>query len=140
MTTAIKDIRAGLVTNLKQVTDSRQVSAYRKPAPTPPALMVVGFGEITRTTFGKKSFEIPFMVQGLAGAPTEESAQIRLDQWISPFGVGGSTNVWEAIEHDQTLGGKVSSLFVERCDGAQFIQVQPGVEMLGSTWHVTIEL
>ena len=140
MTTSIKDIRAGLATNLKQVNGSRQVTPYRKTAPTPPALMVMGFSKITRTAFGHNSFELPFMVQGVAGAPTDESAYIRLDQWLSPFGTGGTTNVWVAIEYDPTLGGKVSTTYVTKCDGEQFLQVQPGVEMLGSTWHVTIEL
>jgi hypothetical protein len=127
-------IRVGLATNLQTLGDSRQVSAYRKQAPTPPSLMVTGFGPLAKTAFG--SWQIEFMVQGLAGAPTQESAQIRLDEWISPL---GATSVWNAIESDKTLGGIVNNAIVTACDGAQFIET-PGGEVLGSTWHVQIEL
>ena len=137
MTLDISDIRAGLATNLQTVAESVQVSAYRMASPTPPSLIVVGFDEITRTGFGMASFEIPFLVQGLAGAATEKGAQIRLDKWLSPL---GSLSVWAAIESDKTLAGKVSNVIVTKCDGAQFIETGPGIELLGSTWHVQIEL
>lgn len=133
MTVEISDIRSGLVTNLKTLTDSRQVAAYRRTT-RPPVLMVTGFGEVVRVAMG--SWAMEFLVQGIAGAPTEESAQIRLDKWISPL---GSTSVWKAIEVDKTLGGIVNNATVTRCDGAQFITTPAG-EMLGSTWHVQIEL
>lgn len=134
MTLEIKDIRAGLVTNLKRLNDDIQYAAYRKQSPTPPALIVVGFGELAKVAMG--SYSMDFLVQGLAGAPTQESAQIRLDNWISPF---GTLNVWGAIESDKTLGGLVNDVYVTKCDGAQFIET-PGGEMLGSTWHVQLEL
>ncbi len=133
----MSDIRSALVTNLKTLSGSRQVSAYPKQAPTPPALIVVGFDSIERITFGFGGFNIPFQVQGLAGMPTEESAHIVLDKWLSPT---GSASVWAAIEHDKTLGGKVDNVIVLRCDGSQILQIQSGVEMLGSTWHLQIEL
>lgn len=137
MSVEMSDIRAGLVTNLKTLGETRQVSEYPLTAPTPPALLVTGFDEIVPTSFGRGSYEIPFLVQGLAGKPTEKGAHIRLDKWLSPF---GTLNVWAAIESDTTLGGKVSQCFVTKCDGYQLITVAPGVEYLGTTWHVQIEL
>lgn len=141
MTVEIADIREGLATNLRTISESRQVSAYPLDAPTPPSLIVMGFDKITRTGFGTRvgggSFEMAFLVQGVAGKPTSKSAHIRLDKWLSPF---GSLNVWHAIATDPTLGGKVSQAYVTECDGYQLLTVAPGVEMLGSTWHVTIEL
>ncbi len=137
MSVEIKDIRAGLATNLQTLSDTFQVSNYPKGNPTPPAFVIVGFDEISRTGFGTHSFEIPFVIRGLAGMPTQESAYIRLDQWLSPV---GSVNVWTAIESDKTLGGKVQDVIVLRCDGAQTITLTGGVEVLGSTWHLQIEL
>jgi hypothetical protein len=131
----ISQIRAAIVTNIKTTIGSTaQVTPYRSHAPTPPTLMVTGFGELLKVGFG--SWQMEFLVQGLAGAPTQESAQMRLDNWISPL---GATNIWTAIESDKTLGGIVNNAIVTRCDGAQFIET-PGGEVLGSTWHIQIEL
>jgi hypothetical protein len=132
----ISQIRAGLVANIKAVVgNTAQVSPYRSHAPTPPTIMVTGFGEVAKVAMG--SWEIDnFLIQGLAGAPTQESAQMRLDTWLSPE---GATNIWTAIESDKTLGGIVNNAIVTRCDGAQFIET-PGGEVLGTTWHIQIEL
>ena len=136
------DIRAGLATNLKTVSGSRQVLTYPTDNQLPPSLIVVGFDSVTRIGFGKPgssrgSYEIPFVIQGVAGKPTVKSAHIVLDRWLSPF---AAENVWAAIESDPTLGGKVSSLSVTSNDGYQEILLPGGVYMLGSTWHVNIEL
>lgn len=138
----IADIRNGLAANLKTLGQSRQVMAYPTDNQTPPSLIVVGFDKITRTGFGQPSrlagsYEIPFVIQGIAGKPTNRSAHVVLDKWLSPL---ASLNVWAAIESDTTLGGKVSSLSVTECDGYQEILLPGGVTMLGSTWHVQIEL
>ena len=142
MSVEIADIRAGLATNLKTLAQSRQVMAYPTDNQTPPSLIVVGFDEIVRTGFGnpgsgRGSYEIPFVIQGIAGKPTNRSAHVVLDKWLSPL---ATLNVWGAIESDRTLGGKVSNLSVTRCDGYQEIMLPGGVTMLGSTWHVQIEL
>lgn len=137
MTVEIADIRNGLATNLKTVSVSRQVSAYPLTAPTPPSLIVMGFDKLERSAFGKGSFSVPFLVQGLAGLATNESAHIVLDKWLSPL---GAVNVWTAIESDKSLGGKVDDVAVIECDGYQLVTVAPGVEYLGSTWHIQIEL
>jgi hypothetical protein len=141
MSVEIADIRAGLQTNLETVAESRQVLQYPTGNPTPPSLVVLGFDKTIRTGFGTRagagSYELSFLVQGLAGLATEKSAHLRLDKWLSPL---GTLNVWKAIESDTTLGGKVSQTFVTECDGYQLITVKPGVEYLGSTWHVQIEL
>jgi hypothetical protein len=133
--TEISDIREGLATNLKTLNESRQVSAYQLENATPASLMVGNPGEIVKVAMG--SYQIMIPVLGIAAAATEKGAQIRLDKWLSPT---GSLSVWRAIESDKTLGGKVSNAIVLRCDGSQFITMKSGVEMLGSTWYVQIEL
>jgi hypothetical protein len=132
----ISQIRAGLVANIKAVIgNTAQVSPYKSQNPTPPTIQVMGFGEMVKIGMG--SWEIDdFLVQGLAGAPTQESAQMRLDTWLSPL---GATNIWRAIESDKTLGGVVDDAFVTRCAGWQFFET-PGGEVLGTTWHIQIEL
>jgi hypothetical protein len=131
----VSQIRAGIVANIKTTIGSTaQVTPYRSQSPTPPAIMVTGFGELIKVAFGSWQWE--FLVQGLAGSPTQESAQMRLDSWLSPL---GATNIWTAIESDKTLGGIVNNAIVTRCDGAQFIETPSG-EVLGSTWHIQIEL
>lgn len=137
MAVEIADIRAALATNLKTLATSRQVLDTPTGNYVPPSLIVMGFDKITPTSFGRGGYEVPFLIQGLAGKATEKSAHLQLDKWLSPF---GSLNVWAAIESDPTLGGKVSQAFVTECDGYQLITVAPGVEYLGSTWHVQILL
>lgn len=129
------DIRNGLVTNLGSITGCSKV-AYRSGNVTPPALVVTGFGGNTeRVAMG--SWEIEVLIQGLAGKPLSTSAERRLDQWLLPR---GTHDVWAAIESDKTLGGTVSSLHVVANDGTQIIILDNGSEVLGTTWHVAIEL
>lgn len=132
----MKDIRQGLVDNLATIPDC-QKSPYRLANPSPPALLVIGFDEMTPTVFQRGGFSFVMLVQGLAGKATEKSAEIRLDEWLSPT---GAKNVWEALESDPTLGGNVSDLAVLSCDGSQVITADNNTEYLGSTWHVQIEL
>jgi hypothetical protein len=135
VTVETSQIRAGIVANIKATVGSTaQVTPYKSESPTPPTLQVTGFGEVIKVAMG--SWQMEFLVQGLAGAPTQESAQMRLDGWISPL---GSTSIWKAIESDKTLGGIVNNAIVTRCDGAQFLETRGG-EVWGTTWHIQIEL
>lgn len=136
MTVNLDDIRNGIVTNLAAIPDCQKL-AYRSENPTPPALVVTGFDQIEAITFGRGGFTFAMLIQGLAGTPTRKSAEQRLDQWLSPI---GAVNVWAALESDRTLGGKVADSHVELCDGTQLITLDNGTIMLGTTWHLQIEL
>lgn len=135
MTVNMDDIRTGLVTNLASITGC-QKAPYRSGNQTPPALVVAGFGaNLERVAMGSWAFEI--LIQGLAGAPLKTSSERKLDRWLLP---GGTEDVWAAIESDKTLGGKVSDLHVASNDGTQVLTLDNGTEVLGTTWHVAIEL
>ena len=135
MTVNMVDIRNGLVANLASISGCSK-AAYRTGNVTPPALVVTGFGGNTeRVAMGSWVLEV--LIQGLAGKPTHESAERRLDDWLLPR---GSKDVWAAIESDKTLGGKVNDLHVVSNDGTQLLTLDNGTEVLGTTWHVEIEL
>lgn len=136
-TVEINDIREGLVANLAGIPDCQKLP-YRTGNENPPTLVVWGFDEITRTSFGAGGgAEIPMRILGIAGKTTTKGAQVKLDKWLSPF---GATNVWDAITSDPTLGGKVSQVVVLSCDGSQVLTLENGTEVLGTTWHIRIDL
>lgn len=135
MATTMKNIREGLAANLSSIPDC-QISAYRKDSPTPPTIQVTGFDEMTPTTF-VGGFSILMLVQGFVGTVTDKGAQIRLDEWLFPAGDG---SVWAAIESDKQLGGKVGDLAVTKCDGSIIYTLPNGSQVLGSTWHVQVEI
>lgn len=133
MSVSIDDIRNAIVNNLSAITGCQKV-AYRSGNPTPPAIVVAGFGEsMERVSFKAWTFEL--LVQGLAGKTLNTAAERRLDQWLLP---GGATDVWAALESDKTLGGKVSNCIVTSNDGTQVITLDNGTEVLGTTWHLQI--
>lgn len=139
MTVEMSAIRAGIIANLASITGC-QKSATRTGNHTPPSLVVTGFDEMDPTTFhagGSGGSSFVMLVQGLAGMPTRKSAEVQLDKWLSPL---GSQNVWNALQSDRTLSGTVSNSAVISCDGTQVITLDNGTEMLGSTWHLQIEL
>lgn len=130
------DIRKGIIANLEAITDC-QKSAYRSGNNTPPALVVTGFDVMEPTSFSRGGHTFTMLVQGLAGKPLQSSAERRLDRWLLP---GGDEDVWAALESDRTLGGKVDNSAVTECDGTQLITLDNGTEVLGTTWHLQIEI
>lgn len=139
MTVELADIRTALVANIVATIPASvaQVSGYKLPNPTPPAVLVTGWDMIERTGFGTSGIQIDVLIQALAGKPTDKHAQIRLDSWLSPV---GATSLWAAIESDPTLGGKVSDVTVTRADGTQVVTLENGNEVLASTLHVQVDL
>lgn len=135
----LADIRAGLKTNLETISgiEAGQVHAYRLDNPTPPVLMVIGVEEAVPTAFRGGGYSWTLTVVGMVSSLIDEGAQRQLDEWLSPT---GAASVWAAIETDRTLDGAVDSLAVTRQDGTQIMTLDNGTQVLGSTWHVQIEL
>jgi hypothetical protein len=140
MPTLMSDIRAGLAANLRTVQDGTgkpQVNEYRLDSPSPPMLQVTGFDEMTPTAFQAGGYSIGMIVQGFCATVTDKGGQGRLDEWLFPT---GTRSVWRAIESDRTLGGKVAALAVTSCEGSQIFTLRNGTEVIGSTWHVQVEI
>jgi len=129
-------IRNGIVANLQGIPDCSK-AAYRTGNISTPALVVAGFDQIDATTMGRHGFTFTMLIQGLAGETTNRGAEVRLDAWLSPT---GDVNVWSALESDRTLGGAVDTSAVTRCDGTQLLTLLNGTQVLGTTWHLQIEL
>jgi hypothetical protein len=137
-TVTMEEIRDGIVANLTVITDCQKLPT-RTENPTPPALVVAGFDEITPIAFGRGGASFTMLIQGLAGLSTRKGAEKKLDAWLSPFG-DDDVNVWKALESDRTLGGTVSTSFVVKCDGTQKLLLDNGTEVLGTTWHLEIDI
>lgn len=136
MTVNMQDIRAGIIANLGSITGC-QKSPTRSGNNTPPAIVVTGFDQIEPTTYQRGGHSFTMLIQGLAGKPLAKAAEQRLDRWLLP---GGDQDVWAALESDRTLGGTVDTSAVVLCDGTQVITLDNGTEVLGTTWHLQIEL
>lgn len=141
MAVEMEQIREALVVNLASIPDC-QKNAYRMENPTPPALLVVGFDPITPETMDDSdgegaSYSFEMLIQGIAGKPLAKSAQQRLDRWILP---SGDESVWRAIKSRPDLGGIIEDLDVLACDGSQFFTLENGTVVLGSTWHLKIQI
>jgi hypothetical protein len=136
MSVNMEDIRNGIVANLSTITGC-QKNAYRSGNNTPPAIVVAGFDVMEPTSFSRGGHSFTMLVQGLAGKPLNKAAEVRLDKWLLP---GGDEDVWAAIESDRTLNHTVDNCAVTSCDGSQLITLDNGTEVLGTTWHLQIEL
>lgn len=136
MTVNMEDIRNGIIANLVTIPDC-QKSPFRSGNNTPPALVVTGFDVMEPTSFSRGGHTFTMLVQGLAGAPLKRASEARLDEWLLP---GGAKDVWAALESDRTLGGTVDNSAVTECDGTQVITLDNGTEVLGTTWHLQIEI
>lgn len=136
MNVNMEDIRNGIVTNLATITGC-QKSPYRSGNNTLPAIVVAGFDVMEPTSFSRGGHTFTMLVQGLAGKPLTKTAEVRLDKWLLP---GGDQDVWAALESDRTLSNAVDNCAVTSCDGSQVITLDNGAEVLGTTWHLQIEL
>jgi hypothetical protein len=126
-------IRAGLARNLG-VIDGWQVSAYVLTNPTPPCIHVFPAAATYDLAMVRGLDSLPFTIQALAGAFTDQAAQMNLDQLLAPY---GPTSVKQAVEADRTLGGAAQSLQVT--DSTGYVQlVSGGSPTLMASWTVLI--
>jgi len=123
-----------LAANLATIPDV-QVSAYLLSSPTPPAVYVVGPGQVEYHRAMVNGLDNwTMLIQATAGLTTDQGAQIRLDGFI---GATGASSVKAAVESDRTLGGKAQDTVVQSCAGYQLYQTERGV-FLGAEWTVLV--
>jgi hypothetical protein len=144
-------IRRGLAGNLRtEISATRvpQVSPWRKDNPSTPSLQVSGFDTITPETFGApdEGIAIPMLIHCFVSSTLDRSSQANLDDLVF--------DVWAAILSDKQLTSRlldngtvqtgqdpaVDDLDVTACDGSQILTMPNGSEVLGSTFHVLLQL
>jgi hypothetical protein len=139
MGATLQEIREGLATNLRTLSDSPnnvQVSPYILDNPTPPSLYVMGPEETIYDLAMQRGLdEWQIIVQGFVGGVTDIGAQIRLDEWLAP---SGGNSVKTALEKDKTLGGKVCNIRVVSSSGYRLYHVESQVTTLGADWTCRI--
>jgi hypothetical protein len=126
-------IREGLAANLA-VIKGWQVSAYVLMSPTYPCIQVFPAPATYDLAMVRGLDSLPFTIQALAGAFTDQAAQMNLDQLLAPY---GAMSVKQAVESDRTLGGAAEALQVT--DSTGYMQlVSGGSPTLMASWTVQI--
>ncbi len=143
MSTAVSDIRAGLVSNLRTKfpeTDC-QISGYVLEAPTPPFfdIEIHQDGNEYDLAAARGIDHWTFLVRGCVARTGDIGSQVTLDNYLES---SGGISVKEALESDPTLGGVVEAIHVSHATGPKAIGVaahsQPGNVYHGAEWTVQI--
>lgn len=116
-----------------------QSKGYMLANPTPPYAQVLVGGDAGDLEYdhamGGGLDWCPCTVQVFSGAPTDQTAQIKLLEYIDPT---GPRSVKAALEADKTLGGLVQDLRVTRCTGYRQYAAPEKPPMLGATFYVDV--
>jgi hypothetical protein len=105
---SITDLRAGLATNLGNITGLRTTT--ETPDTISPPIAIINVANVNYDkSFARGLDEYNFVVTVIVGRVGERSAQRLLDSYVSPT---GNPSVKLAIELDKTLGGKCDTLRV----------------------------
>lgn len=141
--TAVKDIRQGLVTNLRTKFPEAdyQISGYTLSAPTPPCFDIEihtdGIDYDLAAARGLDKWT--FLVRGMVPKTSDIGSQVTLDNWLES---SGGLSVKEALESDGSLGGIVEALQVTHASGPKAIgvavQSQPTNVYHGADWTIEI--
>ncbi len=124
MSTAVADIRQGLVTNLrtKFPVGDYQITGYILEAPTPPCFDIeIHTDGIEYDLAAARGYDKwMFTVRALIPKTSDIGSQVTLDNYLES---SGGISVKEALESDTTLGGTVDALQVTHASGPRAIGV-----------------
>lgn len=133
----LADIRAAIASALEGVDGIAQASAYMLSSPTPPCAHVFPAEVDYDEAMQGGHLNLVLTVQAFASLTSDIGAQKILDPWI--ITAGGSGLVKEALEADQSLGGKAYVTTVESCSGYQVYVQSDGRAFLGCEWRVVVQ-
>lgn len=129
----LSEIRIALAAALAPIFEG-QVSAYMLANPTLPCAYVFPDETEFHEAFANGAETWGLTVQVLVGTISDQGSQELLDQYLAS---NGPKSIKEAIETDDTLGGIVASLIVQRTTG--YRQYQLGAQtVLGAQWTLSV--
>ena len=149
MSGRLTDIKIELCEKLKANIPEFQCSPYMLSDPTPPAahifLAPTDYDETFGTFQGRGSDEYLITLQVfVATAGGDEGAQIRLDEYMEPYGPRSIKQALETLDEDEeeggqvTLGGACDDLHVMRCEGERLYLREGKAPVLGSEWAIKV--
>lgn len=129
---AISNLRAGLVNNLKTISNLR-VEATLPDVVNPPQALIT----LEKITYNRQNnasmSEYGFKITVVMGRVSERTAQQNLDVLVAP----GAGSIKRAIESDKTLGGWAYDVFVPELSTIGAIQIN-GIDYLSADFSVQV--
>lgn len=107
---SLTELRQGIANNLKKIVGLR--SEWFMPMSgqlNPPYAIITPDSIDYHKSFADGISTYSFTITVVVGQQSERSAQMRLDEYVSPT---GATSIKKAIESDKTLSGKAFTLIV----------------------------
>ncbi len=141
MSTAVADIRQGLLANLRTKFPEADYggNGYTPEAPTPPCFDIeIGNEGITYDLAARRGYDMwTFTVRALVPRTDSVASQVTMDYFLES---DGDMSVKAALESDTTLGGIVDALQVKHATGPRAVGVhsQPTNVYLGCEFTVEI--
>lgn len=133
---SLTEIREGLAEALEKVDFDMQVSAYIRGNASPPFAQVVPDETEYHQAMGNGAETWGLVVQIVVALGTDEGAQRVLDEMLES---DGALSAKAALEADQSLGGLVSGVTVERTSGYRTYRLgATQAEALGAEWTVSV--
>lgn len=132
----LKSMRQALAQVLTDGIDELQVKPYMLTNPSPPSAHLWPSGPVDfDATMQRGADEWLFTLQVFVAEGVSESSQVRLDEYLEPF---GPRSVKAVLEADETLGGLVDDVTVTEASGYRRYLTEGRGPVLGCEWTVKV--
>lgn len=129
------EIRRAIADSITTQVGDIQVSPYMLSNPSPPAAHVYP-DEITYDLAMQRGLdEWQFILEVFVGLISDKGAQIKLDEYLEPF---GGRSIKQAVETDRTLGALVADASVTSASGYRQYLTEGRGPVLGCAWTITV--